>query len=108
MNYEEKEYLKRVVGEETINKLEKYSRLNKTSQESNVLENSMWANMIDGALKALEVVSIASFDWKLIGIVKLLQSWLKDRREEKARKETETTTYVDSYDSDPWGGRTTY
>jgi len=52
--------------------------------ESNPLENSMFENMIDGALKALEVVSVATFDWKLVGIVKLLQSWLKDRREEKA------------------------
>lgn len=54
---------------------------------TNPLENSMWENMIDGALKALEVVAIASFDWKLTGIVKLLQSWLKDKREEKRQRQ---------------------
>jgi len=61
----------------------------KKTAESNPLENSMFENMIDGALKALEVVSIATFDWKLVGIVKLLQSWLNDKREEKSRKKKE-------------------
>lgn len=53
----------------------------------NPLDNSMWENMIDGALKALEIVAITSLDWKLTGIVKLLQSWLKDRREEKQQSQ---------------------
>ena len=50
----------------------------------NPLENSSWSNLIDGALKGLEVVSLATFDWKLCGIVKLLQSWLQDKRDEMA------------------------
>ena len=50
---------------------------------SNPIENSYWSNLIDGALNALEIVAIGSFDWKLVGIVKLLKSWLKDKRREK-------------------------
>ena len=61
--------------------------LKKKGQALNPLENSMWENMLDGALKALEVVAISTFDMKLTAIVKLLQSWLKDKREEKARKQ---------------------
>ena len=74
--------------------LEKVAReagydLSKRGQALNPLENSMWENMLDGALKALEVVAISTFDMKLTAIVKLLQSWLKDKREEKARKQQE-------------------
>lgn len=112
MNHIEEKYLRSIVGEETIRKLKKYARIMKVSQDDDVMENSMWSNMIDGALKALEAVSILSLDWKLIGIVKLLQSWIKDKREEKKKKKMEeqygvgyqppgaTTTY------DPWGGTT--
>jgi len=103
MKRAEKEYLRQVVGKDVMHRLEKYSRMNKAS---NILDNSMWSNMIDGALKALEIISIASFDWKLIGIVKLLQSWLKDQREEKARLELETQSYTDTGNYDPWGGTT--
>ena len=52
----------------------------------NPLGNSSWSNLIDGALKGLEFVALASFDWKLTGIVKLLQSWIKDKREEMAQQ----------------------
>ena len=65
------------------------------SAQQNPLENSMWENMIDGALKALEVIAISSFDWKLTGIVKLLQSWLKDKREEKKKKNMQQQYGVD-------------
>ncbi len=99
------ERLKSIVGEEAVAELEKYSRMDKVSQESNILDNSMWSTMIDGALKALEIVSLASLDWKLVGIVKLLQSWLKDRREEKAQREMQYQTYSTT---DPWDGGTTY
>jgi len=50
----------------------------------NPFENSSWSNLIDGALKGLEVVALATFDWKLTGIVKLLQSWIQDKRDEQA------------------------
>jgi len=58
---------------------------------SNPIDNSYWSNLIDGALNALEIVAIGSFDWKLVGIVKLLKSWLSDKRSEKEelRKKTE-------------------
>ena len=50
----------------------------------NPLENSSWSTLIDGALKGLEMIALATFDWKLTAIVKLLQSWIKDKREEMA------------------------
>lgn len=87
---------------------EKLSSMQKSSQGLNVMENSMWSNMIDGALVALETVSVLSLDWKLIGIVKLLQSWIKDRREEAARKELDKQ-YDSGYQSeeyDPWSNTT--
>lgn len=66
--------------------------------QQNPLANSMWENLIDGALKGLEVVAIGSLDWKLTAIVKLLQSWIKDKREEKAREQYETQYGAGSYD----------
>lgn len=77
--------------------------LSKKGQALNPLENSMWENMLDGALKALEIVALATFDLKLTAIVKLLQSWLKDKREEKARKQQEAmygAGYSESYRDD--------
>ena len=83
MRPEEEELLAKIVSESGI----KFpGRL-----ASNPIENSYWLNLIDGALNALEIVAIGSFDWKLVGIVKLLKSWLADRRKEKEelRKKTE-------------------
>lgn len=77
--------------------------LSKKGQALNPLENSMWENMLDGALKALEVVALATFDLKLTAIVKLLQSWLKDKRAEKAQKAQEAmygAGYNESYKDD--------
>ena len=74
--------------------------LSKVAQATNPIENSMWENMLDGALKALEIVAISSFDIKLTAIVKLLQSWLNDKREEKRKKEEEAmygVGYSESY-----------
>jgi len=51
--------------------------------QQNPLDNSMWSTLLDSALKGLEMVAIGSLDWKLTAIVKLFQSWLKDRREEQ-------------------------
>jgi len=67
--------------------------LNKTADQ-NPLENSMWENMIDGALKALTVISVASFDYKLLMISKLLESWVSDRREEKRKSKQDLTLGV--------------
>ena len=57
---------------------------------SNPLDNSYWANLVDGALTALEVVAIGSLDWKLTAIVKLFKSWLKDKREEQRDLQVKT------------------
>lgn len=82
----------------------------------NPLENSMFNNVIDGALKGLEMVAIGTLDFKLTGIVKLLQSWVKDKREELARTKHETQYGHGSYnpssgyqvDSNPYGSGSYY
>jgi len=65
---------------------------------ANPFENSMFSNLVDGALKGLEVVALATFDIKLTAIVKLLQSWVKDRKEELQQKQQQQG-YGRSYDS---------
>lgn len=80
-------------------------------------ENSMWANLIDSGLKGLEVVALATFDWKLTSIVKLLQSWVADKKEER-RQKLQREQFGSNYDLlnrpqsqgiDPYGwGRTNY
>jgi len=84
------------------------SKLQKTA---NPFESSMFSNLVDGALKGLEVVALATFDIKLTAIVKLLQSWVKDRKEELQQKQQQSyggssDSYSDnsfsySYDTDP-------
>ena len=70
-------------------------------KSANPLENSMFNNLIDGALKGLEVVALATFDIKLTAIVKLLQSWIKDRRAElEQQQRNEYSGYSDSYSDD--------
>jgi hypothetical protein len=76
--------------------------LNKTA-EINALENSMFENMVDGALKALVVISAATFDWKLLTITKLLESWISDRREEKRKKQQDLTLGVNYNITHPSG-----
>ncbi len=106
MKPEEEIFLRSIVGN-LPTKLDK-----RTAEADNILENSFWSNLIDGALKGLEIVAIATLDWKLTGIVKLLQSWLKDKREEKEKKKQQEL-YGTGYSApsqetsyDPWS--TTY
>lgn len=95
--------LKAILDKENLSHLYSWSSVKKARKLmnkagfENPLNNLSWANLIDGALKGLEVVSIASFDWKLVGIVKLLQSWLKDKREEQAVTEQQVL-YGANYD----------
>lgn len=67
-----------------LKKIAKESGYDFTRKRSfiNPLENSMFRNMVDTGLKALEGVAIVTLDWKLTAIVKLLQSWIKDREAE--------------------------
>ena len=96
MTRKELEYLKEIAKKYGI-----YDRIAKSKRaDQNPLENSMWENMINGALKALEAVALMSLDWKLTAIVKLLQSWLKDRREEKVRMQQQTEYGVGGYSYD--------
>jgi hypothetical protein len=48
----------------------------------NPLKNSMFKTLISTGLKALETVAINSTDWKLTAIVKLLQTWIKEKEED--------------------------
>lgn len=70
--------------------LRKEALLNKTADQ-NPLENSFWENLIDSALKGLNIVALASFDWRLLTISKLLEVWIKDKREEKVQKQRDLT-----------------
>jgi hypothetical protein len=87
--------LKSVLDQEDLSSLYSRSKIRRAAKLmaklgfQNPLENSSWSNLIDGALKGLEVVAIATFDWKLTGIVKLLQSWIKDKREEMAAQKVQ-------------------
>lgn len=99
--------LENELPEHTFKKLQKVA-LSKQAFE-NPLTNSHWSNLIDGALKGLEFVAIASLDWKLTAIVKLLQSWIKDKREEKADRERKeqwgaNSSYVDNTSNYPSSG----
>ena len=69
---------------------------------SNPVENSYWSNLIDGALNALEIVAIGSFDWKLVGIVKLLKSWLSDKRREKEELRAKSERGYNNNQVDAW------
>ncbi len=105
----ELKYLRRMAREYGIfNKV----TIPKTAQE-NPLDNSMWENTLNMALKGLETVAILSLDWKLTAIVKLLQSWLKDKREQRDQRKRETEygvglntyeeiTYGQPYDSNTY------
>lgn len=95
----------------------KEESLSRKTADQNPLENSMWENMIDGALKGLEIVAVASLDWRLMGIVKLLQSWLSEKREERRKRQMDLTKGVnytithpqfEITTQDPYGGRYTY
>lgn len=64
--------------------------LNKIAAE-NPLSNSMWSQMLEGALKAIEVVSMATFDYKLLVVVKLFQNWLAEKKAEKEQLQRDLT-----------------
>lgn len=67
----------------------------------NPLDNSMFRSMVDTGLKALEGVAIATLDWKLTAIVKLLQSWIKDRELEQQEPEEDASFSYD-YNINPY------
>lgn len=53
----------------------------------NPVANPMWLRLLEGAAQGLDVVATATFDWKLVGIAKLLKSWLKDKKEDYAEEQ---------------------
>ena len=65
----------------------------------NPLENSMFANSLDAGLKALELVAMGSLDLKLVGIVKLFQAYIAEKKRELEKSNYETQYGHGSYDS---------
>ncbi len=65
------------------------SRLDIASLErraSNPVEVPYYLNLLESAAKGLDVVSIATFDWKLLAIAKMLKSWISDKKDEVQRQ----------------------
>lgn len=96
MNSKAEKLLRSVLDEESLSYLYKSNFVRKRGF-LDIFGNGSWANLIDGALKGLEFVALATMDWKLTGIVKLLQSWIKDKREEEAAQKQQIL-YGANYD----------
>jgi len=72
----------------------------------NPLDDSYQANLLRGAANGLTLVAGLCLDWKLVAIVKLLQSWLADREAEQAQGEMTRGESPQSVDA--WDGHTYY
>jgi hypothetical protein len=77
MQREEEKFLKGVVEKAGFD----FSRIRKRSY-ANPLEFTMFRHLVDASLAGLSEVAIKTMDWKLTGIVKLLQSWINEKTEE--------------------------
>lgn len=77
MQREEEKFLREIVEEAGLD----FNRISKKAS-SNPLENTMFRCLVEGALTSLTEVAIKTMDWKLTGIVKLLQSWVNEKLEE--------------------------
>jgi len=63
---------------------------NKVAFGGSILDNPQHFSMIEGALKAVQFLALVPpMDWKLATIAKLLESWLKDKKEEREQKQRE-------------------
>lgn len=55
-----------------------------------ILDNPQYMTMIEGALKAVQFLALVPpMDWKLATIAKLMESWLKDKTEEREQRKKE-------------------
>ena len=55
-----------------------------------ILDNPQYMTMIEGALKAVQFLALVPpMDWKLATIAKLLESWMKDKQEERDKRQRE-------------------
>ena len=77
MQREEEKFLREVVKTAGLD----FERVNKRSSY-NPFENSMFRMLVEGALTSLTEVAVKTMDWKLTGIVKLLQSWIQEKIDE--------------------------
>jgi len=48
----------------------------------NPLENSHFVTLLESALKGLEYVGYGTMDWKLLTIIELIRSYMKEKKEE--------------------------
>lgn len=53
----------------------------------NPVANPMYLNALEAAAKGLDWVATLTFDWKLVGIAKLLKSWINDKKEDYAEEQ---------------------
>jgi hypothetical protein len=102
MRSEYTEFLKRVASDSGLD-------MSKTAM-MNPLENDMFARLINGAVKGLETVAIASFDFKLVAISKMLRVWYDDKMKELQKNKIQTQYGADAWDeskyqpNDPYSG----
>lgn len=102
MIYAEEKLLKRVLAKHGLASLYQEDKVAFRKEAfGNPFTNPAWSTVLDGALKGMEMIALATFDWKLTGIVKLLQSWIREKREEKAKEEMESGS---SSSFDQYGG----
>ena len=78
----------KVMEKEQFDKfLETFSRnisANMDKEASNPLDNSHFVTLLESALKGLEYVGYATMDWKLLTIIELVRSYIKEKQEELA------------------------
>lgn len=90
MNKEYEKFLKKVAEDAGID-------LNHKKAFLNPMENEMYAKLVGGALKGLNVVALATFDFKLVAIHKLLQVWYDGKVEEAQKAKIQR-----EYGADAW------
>lgn len=85
MKVEEEQLLRRIVTGM------KFPEKRRVAQ--NPVANPMWLRLLEGAAQGLDIVATATFDWKLVGIAKLLKSWLNDKKEDYAQEQQSQNMY---------------
>jgi hypothetical protein len=71
--------------EEYKNFLEKVARENDVlpgKEASGILDNQYWVELLDKSVKFLGIVAVGSGDFKLAGILALLNAWIQDKKQQ--------------------------
>jgi len=91
MRKEYEDFLKKVAAD---------SGMDVTRKEAfmNPLSNDMFARLLSGALTGLDTVAIATFDFKLVAISKMLRAWYDSKMEELQKERIQTQYGADAWD----------